>query len=287
MRQVYDSQESVLFVRDDTGIQPTESIINARIAACMAAPLVGQKRLLGVMQVDTRGMGGLFAPDDLDLFTVLASYTAFAIERVNLTQNIYEMFEGVVRLSVRAIDARDPSTAGHSERVAAFTLRLAERAHESQTSALSHVTFAPEELKELRYAALLHDFGKIGVRESVLMKGTRLGPERLEVVLERLEAARANVRVDAYRLAYEQGTLQGWSLEQARDYAEQLARKRVSELDAAETILVEHQTGVPLSAATETSLRSLRELSFTDSAGRIRPLLLPEEVENMTVPRGR
>jgi HD-GYP domain-containing protein (c-di-GMP phosphodiesterase class II) len=286
LRQVYDSQESVLFVRDDTGIQPTESIINARIAACMAAPLVGQKRLLGVMQVDTRGMGGLFAPDDLDLFTVLASYTAFAIERVNLTQNIYEMFEGVVRLSVRAIDARDPSTAGHSERVAAFTLRLAERAHESQTSALSHVTFAPEELKELRYAALLHDFGKIGVRESVLMKGTRLGPERLEVVLERFEAARANVRVDAYRLAYEQGTQQGWSLEQARDYAEQLARKRVSELDAAETILVEHQTGAPLSAVTETSLRSLGELSFTDSAGRIRPLLLPEEVENMTVPRG-
>lgn len=286
LRQVYDSQESVLFVRDDTGIQPTESIINARIAACMAAPLVGQKRLLGVMQVDTRGMGGLFAPDDLDLFTVLASYTAFAIERVNLTQNIYEMFEGVVRLSVRAIDARDPSTAGHSERVAAFTLRLAERAHESQTSALSHVSFAPEELKELRYAALLHDFGKIGVRESVLMKGTRLGPERLEVVLERFEAARANVRVDAYRLAYEQGTQQGWSLEQARDYAEQLARKRVSELDAAETILVEHQTGAPLNAVTETSLRSLGELSFTDSAGRIRPLLLPEEVENMTVPRG-
>jgi 3',5'-cyclic-nucleotide phosphodiesterase len=286
LRQVYDSQESVLFVRDDTGIQPTESIINARIAACMAAPLVGQKRLLGVMQVDTRGMGGLFAPDDLDLFTVLASYTAFAIERVNLTQNIYEMFEGVVRLSVRAIDARDPSTAGHSERVAAFTLRLAERAHESQTSALAHVTFAPEELKELRYAALLHDFGKIGVRESVLMKGTRLGPERLEAVLERFEAARANVRVDAYRLAYEQGTAQGWSLAQAREFAEQLSQKRVAELDAAEAILVEHQTGAPLGPEIDAALRGLGDLSFTDSTGRIRPLLLPEEVENMTVPRG-
>lgn len=286
LRQVYDSQESVLFVRDDTGIQPTESIINARIAACMAAPLVGQKRLLGVMQVDTRGMGGLFAPDDLDLFTVLASYTAFAIERVNLTQNIYEMFEGVVRLSVRAIDARDPSTAGHSERVAAFTLRLAERAHESQTSALAHVTFAPEELKELRYAALLHDFGKIGVRESVLMKGTRLGPERLEAVLERFEAARANVRVDAYRLAYEQGTAQGWSLAQAQEFAEQLSQKRVAELDAAEAILVEHQTGAPLGPEIDAALRGLGDLSFTDSTGRIRPLLLPEEVENMTVPRG-
>lgn len=286
LRQVYESQESVLFVRDNERMQPTQSIINARIAACMAAPLVGQKRLLGVMQADTRGMGGLFAPDDLDLFTVLASYTAFAIERVNLTRSIYEMFEGVVKLSVRAIDARDPSTAGHSERVAEFTVRLAEHAHRAHRGSLEHVRFERQEMTELRYAALLHDFGKIGVRESVLMKGSRLGAERLEAVLERFEAARSNARVDAFRLAFDRAKRLGWGVEETQEYAEHLSRKRIAELNQAEALVIDHQVGKPLAPEIADRLRQLGDISFTDSAGRIRPLLTPGEVEDMTVARG-
>ncbi len=286
IRQVYESQESVLFVRDSTGIQLTESIINARIAACMAAPLVGQRRLLGVMQADTRGMGGLFGPDDLDLFTVLASYTAFAIERVNLTRNIYEMFEGVVRLSVTAIDARDPSTAGHSERVARYTVRLAEVVNDLDTGPLEPHGFSREELTELRYAALLHDFGKIGVRESVLMKGARLSPERLQVLTERFEAARANVQVDAYRLAFERAGRLGWSVDETREYAEQLARKRILQLNECEQVIVDHQPGRRLAPEIANQMQVISDLTFMDSAGRVRPLLSKDELENMTIPAG-
>jgi 3',5'-cyclic-nucleotide phosphodiesterase len=286
LRQVYESQESVLFVRDATGIQPTESMINARITACMAAPLVGQRKLLGVMQADTRGMGGLFGPDDLDLFTVLASYTAFAIERVNLTRNIYEMFEGVVKLSVRAIDARDPTTSGHSERVADYTLRLAKLANRTATGRFRDVTFSREELTELRYAALLHDFGKIGVRESVLTKGSRLREEHLAVVRERFETARSNAHADAFRLALDRGAQLEWSIEAVRDFASRVARKRVEELNEAEQVLLDNQYGRRLAEPIVQRIRRIGEMTFSDSTGRVRQLLSAGELEDMLIPQG-
>ena len=286
LRQVFQSEESVLFVRDSSGIEPTESIINARIAACMAAPLIGAKRLLGVMQADTRGMGGLFGPDDLDLFTVLASYTAFAIERVNLTRNIYEMFEGIVRLSVTAIDSRDPSTAGHSERVANFSVRLSDRVNRTQTGPLADMSFTREEITELRYAALLHDFGKIGVRESVLMKGARLSPENLGMVLERFEAARANAYVDAYRLAFVRATRLEWPPSEIQDYAAQLARRRIRDLNEAEELIVDHQPGRKLRSDVIDAMRAIGEMTFTDTTGRVRPLLTTGELEDMTIVSG-
>ena len=286
LRQVFQSQESVLFVRDSSGIQPTESIINARIAACMAAPLIGAKRLLGVMQADTRGMGGLFGPDDLDVFTVLASYTAFAIERVNLTRNIYEMFEGIVRLSVTAIDARDPSTAGHSERVANYSVRLTDCVNRTETGPLANMHFTREEITELRYAALLHDFGKIGVRESVLMKGARLSPENLGTVLERFEAARANAYVDAYRLALNRAARLEWASGEVEEYAAQLARRRVRELNEAEQLIVDHQPGRKLGADIIEAMSAIGEMTFTDTTGRVRPLLTTGELENMTIVSG-
>ncbi len=286
LRQVYTSQESVLFVRDSTGIAPTESIINARIAACMAAPLVGQTRMLGVMQADTRGMGGLFGPDDLDLFTVLASYTAFAIERVNLTRNIYEMFEGVVRLSVTAIDARDPSTAGHSERVAEFSVLLADKVNTISDGALAPSQFRREEIVELRYAALLHDFGKIGVRESVLMKGARLTPGTLSTVLERFELARASAQLDAYRAAFDRAEQLGWTPREARAYADDLASSRIAVIQQAKKLVIDHQPGRRLTPDTIETIRAIGNVFFTDPSGNVRPLLTPGEIEDMTIVAG-
>ncbi|MFB6351173.1 MAG: GAF domain-containing protein, partial [Bradymonadaceae bacterium] len=93
LRQVVENQESVLFLKDSIGSEVSESILEAEITSCLCAPLVGQRSLLGVMEVDTRGVGGVFSRRDLDLFSVLASNVAFAIERAELSHNIVEMFE--------------------------------------------------------------------------------------------------------------------------------------------------------------------------------------------------
>ena len=286
LKQVYETQEAVLFVRDTSSFVPTESMINARITACVAAPLVGQRKLLGVMQADTRGLGGLFGPDDLDLFTVLASYTAFAIERVNLTRNIYEMFEGVVKLSVRAIEARDPTTSGHSERVADYTTRLALLANNETAGKLAKITFSREEMTELRYGALLHDFGKIGVRECVLMKGTRLREEHLATVRERFETARSNAHNDAFRVALDRGTQLSWEIREVRDYAARIAKRRIDEIDEAEQVIIDNQYGRRLNEATIARIKKIGEMSFCDSTGRIRTLLSPEELEDMLIMQG-
>jgi len=46
--------------------------------------------------------------------------------------------------------------------------------------------FSDHQMREIRYASLLHDFGKVGVREQVLVKAKKLEPEKLEIVLQRL-----------------------------------------------------------------------------------------------------
>jgi transcriptional regulator with GAF, ATPase, and Fis domain len=82
LNRVIETRESVLFVSDrmDTDLSPSAS--NSQVTACLCAPLVGQRSIIGVVQLDTCGQGSLFSRQDLDLFSVLASNAAFALERV-------------------------------------------------------------------------------------------------------------------------------------------------------------------------------------------------------------
>ena len=99
----------------------------------------------------------------------LASQAAVAYENSKLYQDIETLFEGFVSAAVTAIEQRDPTTSGHSQRVSEMTIGLAETVDRVEAGAYAAVRFTPEQMKELRYAALLHDFGKVGVREEVLV----------------------------------------------------------------------------------------------------------------------
>ena len=103
-----------------------------------------------------------------------------------LKDDIEKLFEGFVKAAVVAIEARDPSTSGHSSRVADLTVGLAEAVNRTPNGSYGAIHFTDQQLKELRYASLLHDFGKVGVREQVLTKARKLEPERLERILQRL-----------------------------------------------------------------------------------------------------
>src|SRR5438309_1702322 len=95
----------------------------------------------------------------------LASQAAVAIANSRLYEAVRQLFEGFVQASVTAIESRDPTTSGHSFRVANLTVALAEVVDLVTTGSYAPVRFTTDELMELRYAALLHDFGKVGVRE--------------------------------------------------------------------------------------------------------------------------
>ena len=104
------------------------------------------------------------------LLQALASQAGIAIENTILQNDIKALFEGFVNASVAAIEQRDPTTSGHSFRVADLCVELAQSVSVSNLTRLRNVRFTDTEIRELKYAALLHDFGKVGVRESVLVK---------------------------------------------------------------------------------------------------------------------
>ncbi len=104
----------------------------------------------------------------------LASQAAISIERNQLIESIENLFKGFIKASVQAIEARDPCTSGHSERVAELTVRLAEELNGVNHGPLASISFSDKQLQEVRYAALLHDFGKIGVPEGILTKRKNL-----------------------------------------------------------------------------------------------------------------
>lgn len=103
----------------------------------------------------------------------ISNFASISTENAILYQEIQTSFESFVRASVYAVEQRDPATSGHSDRVAGYCVKMAEACNKSKGE-LENFNFNEEEIKELRYAALLHDFGKIGVKESVLIKQKKL-----------------------------------------------------------------------------------------------------------------
>jgi HD-GYP domain-containing protein (c-di-GMP phosphodiesterase class II) len=127
-----------------------------------------------------------FDSNDEDLVSSLASQAAVALENSRLIRSIETLFEGFVTASVTAIESRDPTTSGHSFRVADLTVGLAEIVDKSDSGHFREIRFTGDEIKEMRYAGLLHDFGKVGVREDVLVKAKKLYPLQLELIRERI-----------------------------------------------------------------------------------------------------
>jgi HD-GYP domain-containing protein (c-di-GMP phosphodiesterase class II) len=128
-----------------------------------------------------------FDSDDEDLVSSLASQAAVALENSRLIKNIETLFEGFVTASVTAIESRDPTTSGHSFRVADLTVSLAILVDRTNSGSFQEIKFTFDEIKEIRYAGLLHDFGKVGVREDVLVKAKKLYPLQLDLIRERFK----------------------------------------------------------------------------------------------------
>jgi HD-GYP domain-containing protein (c-di-GMP phosphodiesterase class II) len=123
-----------------------------------------------------------FTEDDARLLQSFAGVASASIENAQLNKDIESLFEGFVTAAVHAIETRDFATRGHSERVAALTVDLAEKVSRSDDSELRHIHFNEGQLAEIRYASLLHDFGKIGVREATLLKEEKLSPlQKLQI----------------------------------------------------------------------------------------------------------
>jgi len=134
-----------------------------------------------------------FDKKDERLFSVIAGQAALAIENSLLLEEQERLIEGFVGACVTAIEARDPVTSGHSVRVSNYTVGLAEAVNRTDRGPLRETYFTPAQLRELRFAAMLHDIGKIGVKEEILQKEKKLFPWELELISMRLKLMRTQM----------------------------------------------------------------------------------------------
>src|SRR2546429_1630299 len=148
---------------------------------------------LAIENVETEVVS--FQPDDVEMIESIASQAAVALDNKSLLDSIQALFDGFDQASVTAIEQRDPTTAGHSGRVEGLTTRLARAVTDMDTGTYREGRLTEDQFKRLRYACLLHDFGKVGVREHILIKAKKLIPGQLEVIQARFEFIERSVQV--------------------------------------------------------------------------------------------
>jgi HD-GYP domain-containing protein (c-di-GMP phosphodiesterase class II) len=241
----------------------------------------------GVLQALNK-KGGSFTAEDEDLLLALGGSAAVALENAFLHRDIERLFEGFIRASVYAIEARDPTTSGHSERVAVLTVAVAEAVNKAPPPEHRDVRFADDELRELRYAALLHDFGKVGVRENVLVKANKLYPHELDLMKERFEHARSRAdvfflekQVEALKPAGFHGAVcdECAKIDDERKKAHAELEEMWGFIEACNRPTVLEQGGFE-------RLMDVRGRRFRDRNGHERELLSEHERLNLSIPRG-
>lgn len=228
-----------------------------------------------------------FDHSDVDLLCSLASQAAVALENSRLYQDIKRLFEGFVKASIFAIESRDPTTHGHSERVAELTIALAYEINKINSGPLARLHFDQKKLTELRYAALLHDFGKVGVREEVLVKARKLFPYELTSLKERYRYLQKSVEADFYRECLEYAMENGvdrYKLVQSS--LEAAFRARIQEIQETLDFLIRANEPTPLEEGCFQRLIELGKQNHLGSDGLMTPMLTERETHVLSIRHG-
>lgn len=228
-----------------------------------------------------------FSQSDVSVIRAMAAHAAVAIENSFLVRNIKRLFESFVRAAVMAIEQRDPSTKGHSVRVAHYTVSLAKAVEQNPPPKFRDLRFSQDELLQLRYAALLHDFGKVGVREAVLTKPKKLYPERLALIQERFRhAQRAQEAVLMRSLLERLVALKQAPTGEDLERLEETIGMMKGELAARFAKVLEANEPTVLASDTASVIRVLADATFPGENGESWPLLTRDELRCLSVPLG-
>ena len=137
----------------------------------ICVPMRLKDRVVGVLQVLNRTGDIPFNDHDLETLENVANQAVSAIENARLYENIQKVYLSTIEVLATAIDAKDPYTQGHSRRVTQYSVAIAEE-----------LNLSPKEVESIRYAGLLHDVGKIGIKDSIIRKPGRLTDEEYAII---------------------------------------------------------------------------------------------------------
>jgi HD-GYP domain-containing protein (c-di-GMP phosphodiesterase class II) len=228
-----------------------------------------------------------FSARQQEIVLSLAGQAAVALENSQLYDSIQRLFEGFVRASVTAIETRDPATSGHSFRVANLTVALAEAVDRAEGGIYRNVRFSRDQMREIRYASLLHDFGKVGVREEVLVKAKKLYPAQLEMIKQRFLLARRTAENEALKDKVK------YLLEKSRDEYlaaqhkfDSLLADRLREFDEYLEAVIWANEPTVLPEGNFDQLLQVANLHYEDVDGKKLPVLTQDEVQMLSIRQG-
>jgi len=277
--------------------------ISYRTKSLLTVPMIDHNDdVIGILQLVNRKRvfdAVLNAPEDVEalvvpfsgrterLVSALAGQAAVSIDNRQLIKGIEDLFENFVAAAVLAIEQRDLPTQGHSRRVAAMTVAFAETVDGIAHGSYKDLRFTLDQIKEIRYAGLLHDFGKVGVREQVLGKAKKLYASDLESLQQRHGFLLRSAERDFYRQQTEYLLEHG-----SADFDAFLARleatyrRSVEELDRFRHLVDRSNEPTVLPDGNFDELQQYATMEYLDIEGARRPYLTADELRFLTIRRG-
>jgi HD-GYP domain-containing protein (c-di-GMP phosphodiesterase class II) len=269
----------------------------------VAVPMISARaEIIGVIQlINKRNKGwiNLETPEDFRIGVVpfdevsvayvsaLASQAGIALENVGLYEEVKTLFDGFVKASVTAIESRDPTTSGHSERVALLTVGLAKAVDRTSSGRYRETRFTSDDLTQIQYAALLHDFGKVGVREHVLVKARKLYDHQRDLVLERFRFIRRGYQIEGLESKVR------YLMESSREQlaAEMLAvdsdiAARLVQIDDAIRFILAANEPTVLEQGGFERIAEIAGLTYRTDEGELLPMLSVDEAAALQIRRG-
>jgi putative nucleotidyltransferase with HDIG domain len=132
----------------------------------LSIPLSFKDNVLGVLNISSKKTGEPFSPTDVEIIKIIAVESAIALQNFKLLKELSKNYLNTIIALASAIDARDPYTYYHSSNVTKYSVRLAQE-----------IKLSKKTIENIRYAGLLHDIGKIGIRDDILLKSGQLTDE--------------------------------------------------------------------------------------------------------------
>jgi HD-GYP domain-containing protein (c-di-GMP phosphodiesterase class II) len=260
----------------------TVPMINHRDDVIGVIQLINKKRVFGRRLAGREEFLDQVLPFDersMELCKTLAYQAAIALDNALLYDELKTVFEGFVEASVLAIEQRDPTTSGHSRRVADLTVGLARAVDRHDEGPYADQHFNVDDLREIEYAGLLHDFGKVGVPEQVLVKSNKLYEWDRELILQRFDYIRQWLRSESLQRKLQSG-------QQRFEAIDAALRKQEDFIDhCVETILKANKPTV-LDGEAVALLEEIGKYTYLDPRGSERPYLSEAELNCLRVRRG-
>ena len=166
-------------ITEDLSMRSLEFAKRMGSKSFICCPIIYEDETLGILAVDNIKTKRPLIQSDINLLMGIAPEIGISIHNATILEAKERQFKSILRVLAASIDARDPLTAGHSEKVTEYTLGICKE-----------MALSKDYCEMMRVAALLHDYGKIGVRDSILKKEGRLSVEEREEIKAHVEKSR-------------------------------------------------------------------------------------------------